>query len=196
MAGSLWTFARGGDVEGLEIIFIYMRERYQFFTVFEIRTNAGRWAMAPDLIICTSTEAERSGDRAAEDLATRMTPNTSFSCTPHSSTAAAEPSAMFSNPWSSHNSPIATPRSSCLGQNSSILIPNSAKPNAVPIITLKTREALRNLSCRDQESMEEEILQLKRALLEKDMELRRRKVHAANVEAENRYGQCKGWRIW
>jgi len=63
-------------------------------------------------------------------------------------------------------------------------------PKAVPIITLKTRDALRYLSCgRDRESVDEEIWQLKRALLEKDMELRRRKVHATNVEAENRYAR-------
>lgn len=51
----------------------------------------------------------------------------------------------------------------------------------------KTRDALRNLTTRDKESMIEEIAQLKKALLEKDAELRRRKIYATNVESENRY---------
>lgn len=51
----------------------------------------------------------------------------------------------------------------------------------------KTCDVLRNLTTRDKESMIEEIAQLKKALLEKDAELRRRKVHTTNVESENRY---------
>jgi hypothetical protein len=51
----------------------------------------------------------------------------------------------------------------------------------------KVGDVLRNLTTRDKESMIEEIVQLKKALLDKDAELRRRKVHTTNVESENRY---------
>jgi len=135
-----------------------------------------------ELSICTSTEAAESNED--EDRA-RITPNTSRSCTPRSSSsapAAAGPSSsssalFYSNPWSSQNSPRST------GSHSSA---NALNPNskAVPIITLKTRHL--SGGGRGQAAVDEEVWQLKRALLEKDMELRRRKVHAANVEAENR----------
>ncbi|KAG0584872.1 hypothetical protein KC19_3G241300 [Ceratodon purpureus] len=158
--------------------------------------------MAPDLVVCpNTTPREISEDRSESvytdqvDYTTRMqSPNAANSCTTSSRSSSAgaaadpPPGSMFFRlvkPWSSHNnSPrVTTPP----GENySTVFLPAPTSKAKAPIITLKIREALRNLSCRDQESMEEEISQLKRALLEKEMELRRRKVQAANIEAENR----------
>lgn len=61
------------------------------------------------------------------------------------------------------------------------------KPRGVTMNATKVCDVLRNLTTRDKESMIEEITQLKKALLDKDAELRRRKVHTTNVESENRY---------
>ncbi|XP_073391642.1 uncharacterized protein [Physcomitrium patens] len=93
-------------------------------------------------------------------------------------------------PWNSHNSTGATPEN-ChsrlpSGLASNVAIATDTKSRVVPTVMLKPREVPCNLSRQDQDSMEDEILQMKRALLEKEMELRRQKVHAANVEAESR----------
>jgi hypothetical protein len=159
--------------------------------------------MAPDLVICPNSSAPESDDRAniyTEDFTTRMSSNTPNSfTTSRSPVEAAESSEMFLrlvNPWSSHTSPSVTPNVMPPVQNHSTVFlptPTTKAKATAPIITLKVREALRDLSCRDQESMEREILELKRALLEKEMDLRRRRVQAANIEAENRFLICYAW---
>lgn len=126
--------------------------------------------MAPDLILCKEESSEQ--EEEARDVKEII------------AAAAAEASTtetmLYCNPWSSEKN---SPRNSDLEPNPNNNN-NSNPSSAVPIVTLKTREALRNFSFRDHD---EEIWQLKRALLEKDMELRKGKVHAAKIEAENRF---------
>nr|PNR50912.1 hypothetical protein PHYPA_010098 [Physcomitrium patens] len=117
----------------------------------------------------------------------RKITNSSYLCTPSSTTAV---NFRMVEPWNSHNSTGATPEN-ChsrlpSGLASNVAIATDTKSRVVPTVMLKPREVPCNLSRQDQDSMEDEILQMKRALLEKEMELRRQKVHAANVEAESR----------
>lgn len=131
---------------------------------------------------CTSTTPSLSMNTTSRSV-DRLTPNSSISCTPRS-TITLDSSFLSLKPklWSCQGSMRSiTPRSrsSC-----DILM---HKPRVVPMHPTKTCDALRNLTTRDKESMIEEIAQLKKALLEKDAELRRRKVHTTNVESENRY---------